>query len=64
VYLLYYGSRTPAVQYYKLPNGHSYRAEIIDTWEMTITPVPGTFRDTATIQLPGKEDIAVRLIKV
>lgn len=64
VYLFYYGIRTPAIQYYNIPNEHTYRAEIIDTWEMTITPVAGTFSGKATIQLPGKEDVAVRLIRV
>lgn len=64
VFVLFYGTRTPAIQYYNLPDGHTYRAEIIDTWEMTITPVPGTFKGRATINLPGKEDIAVRLLKL
>jgi hypothetical protein len=54
---------------------HSYRADIIDTWNMTITPA-GTFtmaqmndydvHDPArpTLALPGKPWLAVRLVRV
>lgn len=32
----------------------SYMAEIIDTWEMTITPVEGVLSGTSTVELPAK----------
>lgn len=63
VFLLFYGTRTPAIQHYRLPDG-AYRVEVIDTWDMTITPVEGTFSGKATVHLPGKEDIAVRITRM
>ena len=59
-YLIYYGLHQPAEQTFELPEG-TYRIDIIDTWEMTITPLDGTFGGRFTIQLPGKPDIAVRI---
>jgi hypothetical protein len=80
-YLRYFGSEQPTEWALSLP-GHgkdprnSYRADILDTWNMTVTPVEGVFtmaprddydvHDPArpTIKLPGKPWIAVRLTKV
>lgn len=54
----------------------SYRIEVIDTWNMTITPVYGVFKmarkndcdvhDPArpTVVLPGKPWIALRMTRV
>jgi hypothetical protein len=53
-----------------------YEADVIDTWEMTITPVDGEFvtkkKDDyhlidakgRAIALPGKPGMAIRLIRV
>jgi hypothetical protein len=35
--------------------------DIIDTWQMTITPLPGTYEDTVRLQLPARPGIALRL---
>lgn len=60
----------------ELKDGMTFRADIIDTWNMTITPVPGTFvakkRDAyvfedaekRTIPLPEKPYLALRIQKV
>ncbi|MBN1309882.1 MAG: DUF5060 domain-containing protein [Anaerolineae bacterium] len=61
-YLIYYGLHQPAEQTLELPGG-PYRIDIIDTWEMTITPLERFFEDKSQIQLPGKPDIAVRIQK-
>jgi len=80
-YLRYFGDDAPTEWPVRLPGRdkdprNTYRADIIDTWNMTITPVDGTFRmakrdaydfhdpDRPTIALPGKKWIAVRLTKV
>jgi hypothetical protein len=80
-YLRYFGSDRPSEWAVKLPGRSgdplkSYRADIIDTWNMTITPVDGVFKmavrdkynfqdpDRPTIALPGKPYVAVRLIAV
>jgi hypothetical protein len=78
-YLRYFGSDRPTEWAVALP-GHegdplkTYRADIIDTWNMTVTPVEGVFRmavrdrynlqdpDRPAIALPGKPYVAVRLI--
>jgi len=80
-YLRYFGEAKPIEWEVVLPGRdddplRSYRADIIDTWNMTITPVEGAFRmalrdkythhDPARprLALPGKPWIAVRLTKV
>ena len=60
-YLYYQGVRQPAEQTYKLPEGIRFKVDVIDTWEMTIAPIEGTFEGTCTIKLPGKPYLAVRI---
>lgn len=36
-YLVYTGPSQPALLEFNLPEGESYRAEYLDTWEMTVT---------------------------
>jgi hypothetical protein len=60
--LHYFGRHQPASVTFKLPEGE-FRAEVIDTWEMTITPVEGTYREQLTIPLPGKPYMAVRIVR-
>lgn len=80
-YLVYFGRGKPTDWAFKLykngvTDGQRYRAEIIDTWEMTVTPVDGDFvakkldnyyyTDAAGrhVQLPGKPGMALRLRRV
>jgi hypothetical protein len=80
-YLRYFGSEAPREWRVVLPGRGpealvSYRADVIDTWNMTITPVDGLFRmakagdydvhDPArpAIALPGRPYLAVRLQRV
>jgi hypothetical protein len=77
-YLRYFGSETPRDWRVTLPGRGeqalgNYRVDIIDTWNMTITPVEGLFRmarlddydvhDPArpTVALPGRPYMAVRM---
>ncbi len=77
-YLIYFGRETPASWTFELPkdqlaDGLTFQAEILDTWAMTVTPVPGTFvikkkdgytfadRDGKAIPLPGKPYLALRI---
>jgi hypothetical protein len=62
-YLLYFGFRQPAERHLNLPNDNEFRIDIIDTWQMTVTPIIGRFRGKCTIQLPGKPFIALRIYK-
>lgn len=60
----YYGRTCPAFNYITLPEGGSYRVEVIDAWEMTRTTVLEDARGTVRVDLPGKEGIAVLAVRV
>lgn len=59
-YLFYYGNRRPSFKEYYFDEEKEYQVEILDTWEMTITPC-GTHKGRFKIPLPAKEYIAVRI---
>ena len=86
-YLVYLGKQTPTRWEFRLPkppqgkglppaDGMKFTAEVLDTWNMTVTPVPGTFtltkqtdyfhadRDGRFIELPGKPYQAIRIRRV
>ncbi|MCM1026276.1 MAG: DUF5605 domain-containing protein [Roseburia sp.] len=59
VYLRYYGKECTALGELNLPEGGSYRIEVIDTWEMTREVVREGAGGRVQVKLPGKEGIAV-----
>jgi hypothetical protein len=85
-YLIYLGKSHPASWEFKLPkppqgggvleHGMKFKAEILDTWNMTVTPVSGIFtleKETdyfyndlhaRKIELPGLPYIAIRIKRV
>lgn len=63
-YLFYYDLAQPAEMDYDLPSAVRFRAEILDPWEMTVTPLSGTYSGRFVLQLPGKPHQAVRFRKV
>lgn len=79
-YLRYFGEATPESWAFELPakmlnGGETFRVDILDTWNMTVTPVDGTFtvmkKDAYTfhdpkrfVGLPGRPWMAVRAVKV
>ncbi len=77
-YLLYFGKEKPASWKFELPkaklaDGMKFKADILDTWNMTVTPVERAFtvrkkdgyvfedKDGRSIELQGKPYIAVRI---
>ena len=60
--LIYFGIAQPSFQWYHFDDVNDYDVEIIDTWEMTIKRA-GAFRGRFKIDLPGKEYMAVRIIR-
>jgi hypothetical protein len=77
-YLGYFGSQTPTMWPFELykaevADGMKFTAEVIDTWNMTITPAEGVFtlkkkndyyfadKDGRSITLPGKPYMAIRI---
>lgn len=61
--LLYLGNRQHAYYEVDLPEHSTYRIDIIDTWNMTVSPAEGTFRGRSVIELPGTPYIALRIRK-
>jgi hypothetical protein len=62
-YLTYLWDRQHTNQTYKLPDGISFKAEIIDTLAMTVTPVAGTLSGAVDIPLPIRPYLAVRVTR-
>jgi Domain of unknown function (DUF5060)/Domain of unknown function (DUF5605)/Protein of unknown function (DUF4038) len=53
-YLTYFGPHQPAQVEVHVPEGEQYRGEVVDTWNMTVTPVEESIVNGAVVQLPGK----------
>ncbi len=77
-YLVYFGEEKPTSWAFELPkpkleDGMRFTAEILDTWNMTVTPVEGTFTlrqkdnyvfadtERRVITLPGRSWMALRI---
>lgn len=58
-YLFYLGTRQPAQLNIRLEGDRRFKAELIDTWNMTIEPL-GEFRGDVELALPRKPRLAVR----
>jgi len=63
-FLNYYNMDQPRCQIVNLPKNSKYKAEIINGWDMTITPVEGEFSGKSLIQLPQKPLTAIRFTKI
>ena len=86
-YLIYLGKQKPSRWEFKLPkpplakgkpaaDGMKFTAEVLDTWNMTITPAPGVFmlkktdnyfygdKNGRDIPLPGRPYMAIRIKRV
>ena len=63
-YLTYLWDRQHATQSYKLPEDGRFKAEIVDTLAMTITPVAVIFSGKTEIALPVRPYLAIRVVRV
>ena len=59
-YLYYYGNSQQAKARIYLPKKLKFKLEVIDTWNMTVTPIDGLFSGQTEIPLPGRPYLAVR----
>ncbi len=59
----YHGFGHPRERHVLLPPGR-WRVEVLDTWDCTITPVPGVHETLVVVPLPAKPYQAVRLVAV
>ncbi|WP_178019812.1 DUF5605 domain-containing protein [uncultured Paenibacillus sp.] len=62
-YMYYFGFNQPRFRIFQLKPGIRFKVEIIDTWNMTIAGVPGTFEGMFRVDLPGRPYMAVRLTR-
>jgi len=63
--LIYFGDSQPKFKVLEiLPEGVLYKADIIDTWNMTITKIEEIIDNKSVINLPGKPYMALRLTKI
>ena len=60
-YLYYFGVRQPGVWTLKLSPDKVYDADLIDTWDMTVTRLPQSFSGECTVTLPGCPYLALRV---
>lgn len=63
-YLTYLWDRQHATQSYTLPKDARFRAEVLDTLAMTITPVPGELSGQVEIPLPIRPYLAIRVTRL
>jgi hypothetical protein len=63
-YLAYFGVHQPIETMAGLPEGEQYRGEVIDTWEMTVTPLEEPVERDKKIPLPGKPYQALILRRI
>jgi hypothetical protein len=62
-YLYYFDYHQPITNQFDLPDGASFRADIIDTWNMKITAVEGVHQGKVQLKLFGKPHMAVQFQK-
>lgn len=58
----YYGWFRPGFRNFSFPDNNTYEVEVIDTWNMTIEKI-GCFQGKFKITLPGREYMAIRIIR-
>jgi hypothetical protein len=61
-YLFYFGFYRPSFRDFEMNQNIKYKVEIIDTWNMTITAIPGTFEGKFRVDLPARQYMLVRMI--
>ncbi|HCT93157.1 MAG TPA: DUF5060 domain-containing protein [Lachnospiraceae bacterium] len=62
-FLYYFGFFKPAFRTYELPEGCAYEIELLDTWDMAVTKLPGTYSGNIRVELPEKQYMAIRMKK-
>jgi hypothetical protein len=63
-FLYYFGFFQPVFRTYELPKGCEYEIELIDTWNMTIEKLPGIYKGSIKLDMPGRQYMAFRMKKI
>jgi uncharacterized protein DUF5605/uncharacterized protein DUF5060/uncharacterized protein DUF4038 len=61
--IAYFGFGRPRYRDITMAPGSRWHVDVIDTWNMTITRQPGTLEGCFRVGLPGREFMAIRLIR-
>lgn len=61
VSIVYFGFAQPRFRQVVRPAGVRCTVEVIDTWNMTIEQLPGTYEGAFRIELPGRQWMALRI---
>lgn len=57
------GVNRPSFRNDVLPDGE-WELDVIDTWAMTVEPMPGTHHGMARVELPARQYMAIRARRV
>lgn len=63
-YLFYFGFSQPRFRQFKMKPGINYQVELLDTWNMTVVKLDGSYEGTFRIELPGRTYMAVRMTRI
>lgn len=63
-HLYYFGFFQPSFREFRVNPDWSFTVDVIDTWNMTVERMPGTFSGTFRVDLPGRQFMAVLLRRV
>lgn len=63
-FLIYFNDDQPRITLLNLPKNGLFKIEVIDTWNMTITPLKQNYSGHCMIELPQKQYIALRIVKL
>ncbi|MGC5170047.1 DUF5605 domain-containing protein [Microbacterium sp. DT81.1] len=58
----YYGGHRPRYRDVRIPEGRTATIEVLDTWKMTIEPLPGDHTGQVRVELPARPYIAIRVV--
>ncbi len=53
--VLYFGFFRPAYRDLELPEGKTYTIDAVDTWNMTVGTLPGTYTGKVRVDLPSRQ---------
>lgn len=59
--LVYFGFERPSFRHLAVPRGTAWWVDVIDTWGMTVDTLPEAMSGRFTVELPGREYLAIRL---
>ena len=59
--LIYFGTHQPKIWFYGKPKQGRFKVDVIDTWNMTVTPQQRIYQHNEEIPLPGKPYLAIRI---